>query len=501
MRSNVMNNQTTDKSKSGSLYRKLFYYFLIFTVIFIALLWILQVFTLNYSYKSSRLNDIMKTGRQVREEIGTQNDKASIIDDLSVDRDTAIVVYDMNNGSIITSNAQVIDELRIRFNLRDLFSPLATSPDSPEILLYMNSKGMEVSRFNVMKGKSDRSYYDADVQAIIYLTTATSEEGHLTGVMVIGSIVPVEATVSTLRRQLVMISIILLAVSLLIAMIAARNISRPISEINRQAALLAGGSYDTEFNAGGYKEIEELSSTLDTMAEELGKADQMQKDLIANISHDLRTPLTMISGYGELMRDIPDENNPENVQIIIDEAKRLTSLVNNLLDISKLQSGNQQLSLSVINCDDLVYGIAQSCQMLESQGYKITVEAGQENQYIEADLTRIQQVFQNLINNAVNHCGKDKEIILRYQREGDMMRFDVIDHGEGIAEEDLEKIWQRYYTADKNKRLVAGSGIGLSIVKTILDMHGAQYGVNSKINEGSDFYFKIKVMENEESAE
>ncbi|MBQ6655351.1 MAG: HAMP domain-containing histidine kinase [Erysipelotrichaceae bacterium] len=484
--------------KSGSLYRKLFYYFLAFTVIFIALLWILQVFTLNYSYKSSRLNDIMKTGRQVKAEISDEDSADEIIEDLSIDRDTAIVLYDTSSGSIITSNAQVIDELRIRFNLKDLFSPLVSSPDSPEILLYMNSKGMEVSRFSIMKGKSDRSYYDADVKAIIYLTTATNEEDHLVGLMVIGSIVPVEATVSTLRRQLVMISIILLIVSLLIAMIAARNISKPISEINRQAALLARGSYDTEFNARGYREIEELSTTLDAMAEDLGKADQMQKELIANVSHDLRTPLTMISGYGELMRDIPDENNPENVQIIIDEAKRLTSLVNNLLDISKLQSGNEALSTGIINCDDMVYGVVQSYQMMEAEGYRIMVEALTENRYIEADQARIQQVLYNLMNNAINHCGDDKEVILRYQLEGDAMRFDVIDHGEGIAEDELEKIWQRYYKSDRTRHYVPGSGIGLSIVKTILDMHGAEYGVNSKLGEGSDFYFKIKVLENDE---
>ncbi len=492
-----MNKQHNNPGKSGPLQRRLFYYFLIFTVVFIALLWVLQVFTLNYSYKSSRLNEIMKTGRQVSQILEEPKD----IDELPADRDSSIVIYDEASGSMYTSNTHVLDDLHIRFDLKELFSALQNSQEGQEIILYMNSKGMEISRYNVIKGRSDRSYYDADVKAIIYMTRAESEDGGYYGLMVIGSIVPVEATVSTIRSQLVMISIILLIVSLILAILAARSISRPIRQINKQASLLAKGQYDTDFNARGYKEIEELSSTLDDMAHQLDRADQMQKQLIANVSHDLRTPLTMISGYGELIRDIPDENTPENVQIIIDEANRLTSLVNNMLDISKLQAGSEQLNLSVVNCDDLVYGVVNSYQMMEARGYRITVEAIKENCYIEADPIRIQQVLNNLINNALNHCGEDKEVIIRYQPEGKLMRFDVIDHGEGIAEQDLDKIWQRYYKADNSRRFVAGSGIGLSIVSTILDMHKADYGVNSKINEGSDFYFKVKMVENEEPAE
>lgn len=495
------NNASREKKtsgKSGSLQWKLFYYFLAFTVVFIALLWTLQVLTLNYSYKSARLNEIMKTGRQIRQQLA-DDDEADLIEEIQIDRDTALIILDGGKGKLYSANEAVIDDLKIRFDLRELFSALNSSGDSPEVLLYVNSMGFEVSRYQVISGRADRSYYNADVRAIIYMSTTRNEDGRQIDLMVISSIVPVEATVSTIRSQLVMITVILLAVSLLLAFVSARNISRPIGEINAKARELAEGNYDTDFNARGYREIEELSGTLDEMARELGKADKMQKELIANVSHDLRTPLTMISGYGELIRDIPEENTPENVQIIIDEANRLTSLVNNMLDISKLQSGNEQLNLSILNCEDLVYGVVNSYQMLEAQGYRIEVETTEESCYIEADQTRIQQVLHNLINNALNHCGQDRLVIIRYRREDAFVRFDVIDHGEGIAEEELDKIWQRYYKAGSNRRFVAGSGIGLSIVSTILDMHSAQYGVSSKLNEGSDFYFRIKCVENEES--
>lgn len=489
-------NNSTVIGKSGPLKRNLFYYFIIFTVFFILLLWILLVFSLNYTYKSTRLDQITRTGRMVVEKAKTESIDGWLKTDPD-NRDTSIVVYNMTDHTTKTANPFVLDANMMRFDVNKLLHTAMQFDENSEIMMYMNLEGRELARFNIMTKKSDRSYYSDDVKAVIYSCKSVNNENEPIIILVIGSIVPLDATASTLKQQLIIVSIILLLVSILVSIIASRRLARPIVEVTHQASQLGRGIYDTEFNARGYQEIEELSQTLDAMAKELVKADQMQKDLIANVSHDLRTPLTMISGYGELIRDIPNENTPENVQIIIDEANRLTSLVNNLLDISKLQSGNEELSLGAVNCEDLVYGVANSYQkMMETQGYDLEVQGETTDCYIEADLVRIQQVLYNLVNNAINHCGEDKKIIIRYRKEDDQVRFDVIDHGEGIAEEDLPMIWQRYYKADKLHRFVTGSGIGLSIVRTILDLHHAQYGVESKLNEGSDFWFKIKMVEN-----
>lgn len=131
----------------------------------------------------------------------------------------------------------------------------------------------------------------------------------------------------------------MILLSLLIAFIISKRVSKSIIRVNDSAKELAKGNFDVEFDGKDYREITELSDTLNYTAKELSKSDVLQKELLANVSHDLRTPLTMITAYSEVMRDLPGENTPENVQVIIDETKRLTFLVNDLLDMSKIKAG------------------------------------------------------------------------------------------------------------------------------------------------------------------
>ncbi len=153
-----------------------------------------------------------------------------------------------------------------------------------------------------------------------------------------------DATVHTLRIQLLFVSIIMVVLSFGIAWILARGISLPVIRVNQSAKELAKANYQAVFDAGGYKEIEELSETLNYAASELGKTERFQKELLANVSHDLRTPLTLIIACGEMMRDLPGENTEENLQVIIDEANHLSILVSDMLDLSKLYAGVLTLS-------------------------------------------------------------------------------------------------------------------------------------------------------------
>lgn len=172
-----------------------------------------------------------------------------------------------------------------------------------------------------------------------------------TGLMLMlnSTITPVNTTVDTLRVQLLCLTVIMLLLSIFLALFMSKKISKPIIKINNSAKQLALGNYDISFEGKGYLEVSELNETLNYAAKELSKTEKLRQELIANISHDLRTPLTLITGYAEVMRDLPGENSPENVQVIIDEAKRLSSLVNDVLDISKLQSGAQALTITAFN--------------------------------------------------------------------------------------------------------------------------------------------------------
>ena len=192
------------------------------------------------------------------------------------------------------------------------------------------------------------------------------------------------------------------------------------------------------------------------------------------------------------MRDLPDENTPENIQIIIDEATRLSTLVNDVLDLSKLQAGVVSLKKRVYNLTSSVRGILT--RYTKMTDYHIVFYASEEV-YICADELKISQVIYNLVNNAMTYTGKDKSVVLRQRVEEGKVRISVSDTGEGIPQDKLNDIWERYYKVDKaHKRAQVGTGLGLAIVKMILDLHGGAYGVQSREGIGSTFWFEMDTV-------
>ena len=314
-------------------------------------------------------------------------------------------------------------------------------------------------------------------------------------VIVESAITPVASVVDTLRYQLIIMTVVIVILSIIMAIAVARLISKPITDATENAKSLARQDYDVNFSGGRYKEITELNDTLNFAASELKKVDSLQKELIANISHDLRTPLTMITGYSEVMRDLPGEMTPENIQIIIDEATRLNSLVTDLLDLSRLQSGTADIKSAPFSLTECIKGIfGRYTKLKESDGLNIVFEHTEEV-FIMGDELRMTQVLYNLINNAINYIGSDNTVIVRQTVEGEKVRVEVIDHGEGIPADKLDYIWDRYYRVDKeHRRAKIGTGLGLSIVKGVLLAHNAEFGVESTPGEGSDFWFVLPII-------
>ncbi len=333
------------------------------------------------------------------------------------------------------------------------------------------------------------------IQSVIYVNIINIGGEDLI-LMVNTQLTPVDATVNTLRVELVWITVIMIVLALLIALLISRQVSKSLIRINESAKELSKGNFDVRFEGKDYREVAELSDTLNTTAVELGKNDRLRQELIANVSHDLRTPLTMIIAYAEVMRDIPGENSPENVQVVIDEAERLTNLVNDMLDMSKLQAGVTEKNLAVYNLTESIQAVLGRYNKLKEQdGYTISFEYDC-SVTVEADEYKIFQVIYNLINNAINYTGEDKNVWVRQKVSGDRVRISITDSGEGIAEDALPYVWDRYYKVDKtHKRAVMGTGLGLSIVKNILELHDAAYGVESEVGKGSTFWFELKIVE------
>ena len=295
-----------------------------------------------------------------------------------------------------------------------------------------------------------------------------------------------------MRWQFAMIVAAILLATGMVGYTMSRSISEPIIETNEAARELSRARYQRPPHSGGYREIAQLNDTLVQTAEDLRKVEDLQRELIANISHDLRTPLTMIEGYAEAMRDIPDEITPENMQIIIDETERLSTMVNEVLDFSRLRTGSLELTMTRFNLTELIRKIVDRIShMTAVEGYTVTFEAG-EDVFVTADSGRISQVIYNLAGNALTYTGADKTVRIRQEKKDGTVRITIADSGEGISPEELPFIWDRYYRSRENhKRAVIGSGLGLNICRGILENHHAPYGAETPPEGGTVFWFAL----------
>ena len=284
-------------------------------------------------------------------------------------------------------------------------------------------------------------------------------------------------------------SVFAFGAGIIFAFIASKGLSSPISSLSDSAKQLATGDYEVVFEGGGCSELTQLSETLNNTTQKLRKTDKLRKELLANVSHDLRTPLTMIGGYGEMMRDIPGENNSENIQIIIDETKRLTKLVNDALDLSKLQSGNFNFLPVVFCITDEASDIVTQFEKLSAGKTDISFE-NDGDVYVNADEVLVSEAIYNLVNNAVIHGGENVSIIVRQKTEGGKVKISVIDNGRGIPPEMLDGIWERY-----QKGMGGGAGLGLAIVNTGIKMCGGTCGVQSELGKGTEVWIELPIFE------
>lgn len=301
-------------------------------------------------------------------------------------------------------------------------------------------------------------------------------------------------TMNTVQIYMIIVCIFVVLIAFLISYSIAQKISEPLKSLTSTANKMAKGDYNVKFASAEYQEIAQLSDTLNYACAEIKKTDGFQKELLANVSHDLKTPLTMIKAYASMIKEISGDNpekRNQHLQVIIDEADRLAGLVNDVLNMSKISSDINQINKKVFNLTDFLYGIMQKFEYLrDMQGYDFIVDIDPDL-YTCADEGKIGQVLYNLISNAVNYTGEDKKVYvsLKYDKQSNRIRFTVRDTGKGIAKEDLPSIWNRYYRVkETHARPVKGTGLGLPIVKTILEKHAFDFGADSELGKGSQFW-------------
>lgn len=454
---------------------KMWIYFVIFAVAIMLTLWLLQIVFLNSYYESMKINEIRRIGNSLVEEYDTEGFE-DLLYSTSLSEGIVIQILDKDGRLIYPLNLiDIIRQPRLDYRL---FAEFIT---------------------NLAQSEEDYTIYTRedirlDNPTLIYGAILDNDEGSNYFLYINSIMQPIDSTVNVLKNQLIIVTAISLGLALVLSYWIAKRLTRPIENITESAKTLAQGDYSVEFQKGDYTEIDNLADTLNYATEELSKTEELRKDLIANVSHDLRTPLTLIKSYGEMIRDISgndEEKRNKHVKTIIDEADRLSRLVNALLDLSKAQSGIEKMKFKPFNIKKTTESVLKGFNyFIDNEGFKFTLNSS-ENVYAHGDEEKIEQVIYNLVNNAVDYSQDEKDIVINIKSNEESILFEVIDKGIGISDEDLENIWDRYYKIDNSHRRSRGTGIGLSIVKSILIAHNAQYGVESEVGKGSRFYFEL----------
>ncbi len=343
-------------------------------------------------------------------------------------------------------------------------------------------------------------------QSVVSYAEEVSLEGRSTFLFVSASIEQYGDLAVSMQWLSLITALVAVVLAFVTSGFVAAFITKPVTEVTERAKELARGNYDLHFKKNYFcAELTELSEALDYARSEISKADTMQKELIANVSHDFKTPLTMIKAYASMIVEITGEDKKKrdaNAKVIIDECDRLTLLVGDLLDLSKLRAGVNMGEKTVFNLSEEVYSVAERFSFLkETSGYVIETQI-EDDLYTQANRERIDQVLYNLIGNAVNYTGEDKRVRVKLYKKDGNARFEVIDSGKGIPPEEVDTIWDRYYRSNKtHKRPVNGSGLGLSIVKNILLQHDCPFGVISEVGKGSCFWAEFAPPPDEKPAE
>ncbi len=459
------------KLKTRSLRANLLIYFLVFSAIILSFLYFFQIIFFNTYYKINRTNILEQTVSQIEKSYNKKN-REDILNTLSIDNEVCI---------------QIIDDDNLVY-YSDYYRHCAGKDDAglKEIKEeFMKSKNKYLKLEFINNAYNNKSLvYGKQIQKNTYLFANASLQ-------------PMDKSISLLKSQFIYVAFTVLLLSFIISYYFSKRIADPILKINTAAKKLGSKSNEAKFvcNTEVY-ELKELANTLNEAAKELSKTDELRREFLANVSHDLKTPLTMIEAYAASARDLNYNNKKKrerDLNIIIDEAERLNMLVNDILLLSKMENKTTKLNIEQIDIKNFISTILERFAIYKNDGY--IFEFNENDTYIiEADKQGLERVIYNLVNNAINYTGDDKKVKISYEKDKNYLRINIIDTGKGIEEKDKKLVWNKYFRINKRHRREArGTGLGLSIVREILDEHNFEYGIDSKINKGSCFWFKCKI--------
>lgn len=351
-------------------------------------------------------------------------------------------------------------------------------------------------------------YYVPDTvhntQWAVWAVVVSSFQNQRQVLVVSKSMANIDALTTVLLQLVAVVIVLVVIVAALLAIFQAKSYLRPIRALNRKALDLADGDLQVEFPEDGPLEIVQLSNSLARARDQLQETDNLQRDFIANINHDMKTPVAAIQAYAELLLsysgEIP-EKREEHLRIILQETDRLTALMNTVLELTKLQSGTLTLHPTPFSIQKVASEVLEEFRIQPKLAdFTFELEC-REDCRVLADQALICRVLQNLLNNAVKFSGQERRVLLsicRVQDQG-MVEITVSDFGIGIPQDKQKLIWERFYQVGPYSREKVGIGMGLNIVHQILLLHEAPHGVVSNVGQGTTIWFRLREAEHEQS--
>ena len=406
--------------------------------------------------------------------------------------------------------------------------------DSGEVIFYteQEQKGPMFSQlFGYMIGKNPGDELESTEYYKIYKTDSFGGAGEnleMFGTISDGFIFLMQSPIESIRDSVKLANQFLFYIGMISIMLGtvfvwffSNRITKPIQELTALSQRMANLDFKAKYQGGGNNEIEVLGQNFNTMSNQLErtitelkkanqqlqrdieqkeKSENMRSEFLGNVSHELKTPIALIQGYAEGLRDgISDD--PESrefyCEVIVDEANKMNKMVANLLVLNQLEFGSQEIEVERFDIVKLISGVIASCEIMIQQA-EIEIDfIADEEAYVWADESKTEQVIRNYLTNAIHHAAGEKRVEIRVIQKEETVRIEVFNSGNPIPEEDLEKIWQRFYKVDKaHTREYGGNGIGLSIVKAIMESFHQDYGVQNYKN-GVKFWFELDAKNNE----
>lgn len=474
----------------------------------IALVWFFQIVLLREFYTKERQEVLLDKASQLAEHLSLwdQNSEPpaevpSIANDLLTTYDTRMILLD-SQDRVVIHKSFLSDEMRI-IGVEELSKRAASFENTNSELPPMDKNMANILQRAISRSKT-ASTISMPESSMPQMRAMMVTEPIYLGSIYKGKVVlfmpmaPIDETASILKRQLTTISFASLLLGSLIALFLSKSFTKPILQIREATKQIAAGNFKIDLPIDSKDEVGALAHDIQDMVTQLDAIDQRRKDFVSNVSHDLKTPITLIQTYSEFLIEKSSELSEfdkESILVIQNEAQRLDHIVDDLLYLSRIEPENAVMNYESHSLNELVENTAKSMSCMLQNGVSINIEKYGSEQSVVIDRQKIERVLYNLIHNAIDHADGLTSITVKLLYKRDSFTLEVIDDGQGIQEDDLPHVWERFYRGDKSRKshdhsTVPHSGIGMSIVRQILINHNYDFGIESKVGLGTTVWFQ-----------